>query len=129
MLDFRAAILHSRYLRSLSSVPPQPSLPVSTHPKPKQAAPKGEGGVAHKDRPHAPTRNLWRLKQQRYSKHIGNLVRKNRQEEAVQVLEQMKRSRVRPDVVVYNTILSGYAKQGNIKMAFRTFNEVIKILD
>ena len=84
--------------------------------------------MAQRDRPHAPTRNLWRLRQQRYAKHISNLVKKCRQEEAVQVLEQMKRSRVRPDVVVYNTLISGYAKQGNIKMAFKMFNEVSGIL-
>lgn len=70
-------------------------------------------------------KNPWKLRQLRYCRHIMSLVRKSRQKEAVQVLEQMKRSRVRPDVVVYNSILSGYAKQGDVKMAFKTFNEVL----
>ncbi len=68
--------------------------------------------------------NYWKVKQQRYRKHITDLVRKSRQDEAVKLLEQMIKGRVRPDEVTYNTILSGYAKQGNIKMAFKTFNEV-----
>ncbi len=68
--------------------------------------------------------NYWKAKLDRYRKHISNLVRKSRQDEAVQLLEQMERSKVRPDVVVYNTILSGYGKHGDLKNAFKTFNEV-----
>ena len=69
-------------------------------------------------------RNYWKMKQQRYHKHISDLVRKSRQAEAVKLLEQMEKGRVRPDQVTYNTILSGYAKQKDIKMAFRIFNRV-----
>lgn len=69
-------------------------------------------------------RNPWKLKLERYRRHISNLVRKSRQAEAVEVLEQMKRSRVRPDVGIYNTILSGYGKEGDVKSAFKIFNEV-----
>ena len=73
----------------------------------------------------APRRgNFWKLKQQRYRKHISDLVKKSHQSEAVKLLEQMKKGRVKPDEVTYNTILSGYAKQGDVTMAFKTFNEV-----
>lgn len=82
-----------------------------------------EDGVSH--RWHTDPR---KLKQLRYSRHILNLVKKSQQSEAVQVLEQMKRARVKPDVVVYNAILSGYARQGDAKMAFKTFNEVHKVI-
>ena len=68
--------------------------------------------------------NFWKLKQERYRKHISDLVRKSRQAEAVKLLEQMKKGRVRPDEVTYNTVLSGYAKHGDAKMAFKLFNEV-----
>ena len=81
----------------------------------------GKGGEGT---PSPYKKSPWKLREQRFSRHIANLVKKSRQEEAVTVLEQMKRSRVRPDEVVYNTILSGYAKQGNVKLAFKTFNEV-----
>ena len=73
-------------------------------------------------------RNPWKLKLERYRRHISNLVKKSRQAEAVEVLEQMKRARVRPDVGVYNTILSGYGKEGDVKRAFKIFNEVSPVL-
>lgn len=90
--------------------------------------PQGERGVSggtEGDQYHHPRQtNPWKLKLLRYQRHISNLVKKSCQSEAVQVLEQMKRSKVRPDVVVYNTILSGYGKQGDVNSAFKTFNEV-----
>ena len=69
-------------------------------------------------------KNPWKVKQQRYSKHISNLVKKSKQSEAVQVLEQMKRAKVRPDAVVYNMIISGYVRERDANMAFKTFNQV-----
>lgn len=69
-------------------------------------------------------RNSWKLKQQRYCINITNLVRKSKQSEAVKMFDQMLRSKVKPDVVVYNTILAGYGKQGDANMAFKTFNQV-----
>lgn len=68
--------------------------------------------------------NPWKLKQKRFARHIINLVKKSQQTEAVKVLEQMKSAKVKPDAVVYNSILAGYGKQGDVKKAFKTFNEV-----
>ena len=42
----------------------------------------------------------------------------------MQVLGQMKRSKVRPDTVIYNMLLSGYGRQGDVQNAFKIFNEV-----
>ena len=66
----------------------------------------------------------WKMKQQRHSQQVLNLVRKGKVSEAEQVLQQMKKARLKPDVVVYNSILTGYSRQGDFKQAFKTFNEV-----
>ena len=99
---------------------------LSSHPPtyPGAQAEPSVGGSSYTEHRAPRHRNFWKVKQQRYRKHISDLVRKSRQTEAVKLLEQMKKGRVRPDEVTYNTILSGYAKQGDVKMAFKTFNEV-----
>ncbi len=51
-------------------------------------------------------------------------MKKGYQIEAVEVLEQMKKARIHPSVVTYNTLLAGYGKKGDYIKAFKTFNEV-----
>lgn len=66
----------------------------------------------------------WRLKQERQSRQVLNLVRKGMVSEAVHTLDLMKKARLKPDVVVYNSIIAGYSRQGDVRQAFKTFNEV-----
>ena len=73
---------------------------------------------------HQWVKSAWKMKQLRHSQHLMNLARKGKVSEAEQVLEQMKKGRLRPDVVVFNSILSAHARQGDFKQAFKTFNEV-----
>lgn len=69
-------------------------------------------------------KNPWRVKQLRFSRHIRNLVRKGKTEEAHEVFEQMKKDKVQPDVAVYNTLIAGYGREGNVQACFKLFNEV-----
>jgi pentatricopeptide repeat protein len=93
-----------------------PQTPSTRPRKGRYGGTEGDPGVRYK--------NPWKLKLERYRRHISNLVKQSRQTEAVELLEQMKKSKVRPDVGIYNTIISGYGKQGDLKNAFKTFNEV-----
>lgn len=147
VLHLRAPLLCSRHCSSSPTVAdettPHHNSP-STPPSPSNISREGgrqersgqdrdrEGGRQERwgqdrdkeDGPQVRYTNPWKLKLERYRKHISNLVRKSRQAEAVELFEQMKRSKVRPDVGVYNTVLSGYRKQRDLKNAFKTFNEV-----
>lgn len=120
--SLRNTLLCSRLLSSQSATPPPPAGP---YVKDRTRGDAGDSLTEPEQYIPAPRRgNFWKLKQQRYRKHISDLVKKSRQNEAVKLLEQMKKGRVGPDEVTYNTILSGYAKQGDVSMAFKTFNEV-----
>lgn len=70
------------------------------------------------------TKNPYKIKQLRFSRHIVNLVHKGKVSEAADVLEYMRRNRVQPDAAVYNSLISGYGKQGNLNAGFRVFNQV-----
>ena len=66
----------------------------------------------------------WKVKQLRFTRHIRNLVRKGKVGEAHEVFEQMKKGKVRPDVAVFNTLIAGYGREGNVQTCFKLFNEV-----
>ena len=69
-------------------------------------------------------KSVFRMRQERYSRQVLNLVRKVKVSEAARVLDKMKKGRLGPDVVVYNNIILGYGREGEYKLAFKTFNEV-----
>lgn len=66
----------------------------------------------------------WKVKQLRYTRHIMNLIKKGKVEEAREVFVSMKEGKVRAEAVVYNTLIAGYGRQGDIQSAFRVFNDV-----
>ena len=45
-------------------------------------------------------------------------------EEAEEVFQYMKNGRVYPDTVSFNVLISGYGRKGDIKKAFKLFNDV-----
>lgn len=67
----------------------------------------------------------WKVKQLRFTRHIMNLVRKGKVSEAQDVFEQMKKGKVHPELAVFNTLIAGYGRQGDVKSSFRLFNEVL----
>ena len=66
----------------------------------------------------------WKVKQLRFSRHILNLVKKGKMEEAQKVFEQMKERKVQPDVAIFNVLIAGYGRRGDAHISFRLFNEV-----
>ena len=93
-----------------------------------------EAGVAHSHRSQYIRKdNLkwrkspWKVKQLRFTRHIMNLVRKGKVDEAHDVFEQMKKGKVHPEVAIFNTLIAGYGRRGNVHASFRLFNEVCKV--
>ena len=70
-------------------------------------------------------RSPWKVKQLRFTRHIMNLVKKGKVNEAHEVFEQMKMGKMHPDVAVFNTLIAGYGREGDVKSSFKLFNEVI----
>lgn len=91
---------------------------------------KGDAQVLPRQRKYIRKDNLkwqkspWKVKQLRFTRHIMNLVRKGKIDEAHKVFQQMKRGKVHPDAAVYNTLIAGYGRKGNVQACFRLFNEV-----
>lgn len=62
-----------------------------------------------------------------YSTLIRFLFEASRKGEVVDILEEMKRLGVKPDVVTYNAILSGFCKdEKDFDAAYETLNEMVK---
>ena len=70
------------------------------------------------------TKSPYRIRQLRFSRHIMNLVHKGKMAEAVEVFELMRKNGVKPETVVYNSLIGGFGKQGNIRESFRMFSQV-----
>ncbi len=70
------------------------------------------------------TKSPYKIKQLRFSKHIINLVHKGKVSEAVEVFESMRSNKVKPDAVVYNALIAGYGRAGNVEASFKVFNQV-----
>ena len=70
-------------------------------------------------------RSPWKVKQLRFTRHIMNLVKKGKVSEAHEVFEHMKKGKVHPEVAVFNTLIAGYGREGDIKSSFKLFNEVL----
>ena len=66
----------------------------------------------------------WAVRQLRFARHIENLMKKGRVGEAHEVFEKMKLARVQPNVFVFNNLIAGYSKQGDVQTCFKLFNEV-----
>ena len=66
----------------------------------------------------------WKVKQLRFTRHITNLIKKGKVEEAREVFDSMKKTKVRAEAVVYNTMIAGYGRQGDMRTAFKLFNDV-----
>ncbi len=64
------------------------------------------------------------VQQLRFSRHIENLVKKGRVGEAHEVFQQMKQARVQPNVFVFNLLIAGYGRKGDVRTCFKLFNEV-----
>lgn len=64
------------------------------------------------------------VEQGRFRRHIDNLVKKGKVEEAHEVFEQMKEAQVQPDDFVFNLLIAGYRKVGDVQACFKLFNEV-----
>ncbi len=73
---------------------------------------------------HRWTKSPYKIKQLRFSKHIINLVAKGNVSEAVDVFESMKNNNVKADAVVYNALIAGYGRAGNVEASFKVFNQV-----
>ncbi len=69
-------------------------------------------------------RNAFRKAQEKYGRLVHSLLKKGEVSAAMEVLEQMKKRRLKPDVVVYNSIIAGYSRTRQVKQAFRLFSEV-----
>ena len=70
-------------------------------------------------------RSPWKVKQLRFTRHIMNLVKKGKVSEAHEVFEHMKKGKVHPEVAVFNTLIAGYGREGDVKSSFKLFNEVL----
>ena len=64
------------------------------------------------------------VKQIRFTRHIDNLVRKGKVGEAHEVFEQMKEAQVQPNEIIFNVLITGYRKEGDVQACFKLFNEV-----
>jgi pentatricopeptide repeat protein len=64
------------------------------------------------------------VQQLRFSRHIENLVKKGRVGEAHEVFQQMKQAQVQPNVFVFNLLIAGYGRKGDVRTCFKLFNEV-----
>lgn len=64
------------------------------------------------------------VQQLRFGRHIENLVKKGRVGEAHEVFQQMKQARVQPNVFIFNLLIAGYGREGDIRTCFKLFNEV-----
>ena len=73
------------------------------------------------------TKSPYRIKQLRFSRHIMNLVHKGKMADAVEVFETMRKKGIKPEAVIYNSLIGGFRRQGNIRESFRTFNQVVYI--
>lgn len=49
-------------------------------------------------------------------------------EEAEEVFQHMRNGNIYPDTVSFNVLISGYAKMGDIKKAFKLFNDVSRVM-
>ena len=61
----------------------------------------------------------------------GNLLTKDnfyQVDEALELLSSMKKDRLNPKIEVYNIFISAYAKTGQVKKAFKLFNDVSDML-
>ena len=61
----------------------------------------------------------------------GNLLTKDnfyQVDEALELLSSMKKDRLNPKIEVYNIFISAYAKAGQVKKAFKLFNDVSDML-
>ncbi len=76
---------------------------------------------------HRWTKSPYKIKQLRFSRHIVNLVHKGKVSEAAEVFESMRGNKVKADAVVYNSLIAGYGRSGNIEASFKVFNQVSKI--
>lgn len=45
-------------------------------------------------------------------------------EEAEEVLGHMLRGKVHPEVAIFNTLIAGYGRRGEVRKAFKLFNTV-----
>ena len=64
------------------------------------------------------------VQQLRFGRHIESLVKKGRVGEAHEVFQQMKQAKVQPNVFVFNLLIAGYGREGDVRMCFKLFNEV-----
>lgn len=64
------------------------------------------------------------VQQLRFARHIENLVKKGRVGEAHEVFQRMKQARVQPNVFVFNLLIAGYGREGDVRTCFKLFNEV-----
>ena len=61
----------------------------------------------------------------------GNLLTKDnfyQVDEALELLSSMKKDRLNPKIEVYNIFIAAYAKTGQVKKAFKLFNDVSDML-
>lgn len=68
----------------------------------------------------------WKIKRQHYTRHVLNLSKKDKLDEAAVVFEHMINAGVYPDAAAYNVLIAGYGRSGNVKEAFHLFNEMKK---
>ena len=64
------------------------------------------------------------VQQLRFGRHIESLVKKGRVGEAHEVFQQMKQAKVQPNVFVFNLLIAGYGREGDVRTCFKLFNEV-----
>ena len=73
-------------------------------------------------------KHLKKVKQLRFTRHIQNLVKEGKMKKAREVFEQMKQAQVQLDDLIFNVLIAGYRRQGNVWACFKLFNEVSLIM-
>ncbi|XP_016989806.1 pentatricopeptide repeat-containing protein 1, mitochondrial [Drosophila rhopaloa] len=73
-----------------------------------------------------PTRRSKKLQAVEYARQIKDLMKANRLNEAIAVLEQrmLREDRVKPDKYIYNLLISGCAKAGYTRKAFALYTKM-----
>ncbi|KAL9957362.1 hypothetical protein ACROYT_G038992 [Oculina patagonica] len=61
-----------------------------------------------------------------YARQMLRLTRDDKVEEALNLLASMKENKLYPTVEVYNIFISAYARKGQVRKAFKIFNDVKK---
>lgn len=69
----------------------------------------------------------WKQKRLKYMYNILRLIKRGENEKADEIFHSMLESRrVRPDTAIYNAIIKAHANTGDIKSAFKLFNDLKK---